>query len=146
MRSLNQVFLIALSFMGSLWAFLQQDQLCQNEAVKQKIQVLQRSQYWKFTKYFFFYFLHIYNLLYKLSNKQICYKETREINKNKYCSIYHFLELHVFQLAQYDYPSYSKTIYIYICIKNVAKAPNRRCHFTILPFFIGHNKTLTFET
>jgi hypothetical protein len=25
---------------------------------------------------FFFYFLQIYNLLYKLSNKQICYKET----------------------------------------------------------------------
>jgi hypothetical protein len=24
----------------------------------------------------FFYFLQIYNLLYKLSNKQICYKET----------------------------------------------------------------------
>jgi hypothetical protein len=26
--------------------------------------------------YFLFYFLQIYNLLYKLSNKQICYKET----------------------------------------------------------------------
>jgi hypothetical protein len=25
---------------------------------------------------FFFYFLQIYDLLYKLSNKQICYKET----------------------------------------------------------------------
>jgi hypothetical protein len=25
---------------------------------------------------FFYYFLQIYNLLYKLSNKQICYKET----------------------------------------------------------------------
>jgi hypothetical protein len=26
--------------------------------------------------YIFFYFLQIYNVLYKLSNKQICYKET----------------------------------------------------------------------
>jgi hypothetical protein len=29
------------------------------------------------TTQLFFYFLQIYNLLYKLSNKQICYKETR---------------------------------------------------------------------
>jgi hypothetical protein len=28
------------------------------------------------SNFFFFYFLQIYNLLYKLSNKQICYKET----------------------------------------------------------------------
>jgi hypothetical protein len=29
-----------------------------------------------FFTHFFFYLLQIYNLLYKLSNKQICYKET----------------------------------------------------------------------
>jgi hypothetical protein len=29
-----------------------------------------------FMRSLFFYFLQIYNILYKLSNKQICYKET----------------------------------------------------------------------
>jgi hypothetical protein len=38
--------------------------------------VFLRVKYTDITQNTFFYFLQIYNLLYKLSNKQICYKET----------------------------------------------------------------------